>query len=62
MEVVRNALVKESWVICPICGKRQFKVCDNTTIHNLEFRCKRSRRNDEHFMLVNFNGGGKKDE
>lgn len=51
-----EAIIKNGWVLCPVCGKKQFKLNANTTIHNLEFRCKTSRKDNEHFMIVNFGG------
>ena len=54
MDEVKQATIKDGWVICPICGKRQFKIQPGVTISNLEYRCKTSRRKKEHFMLINY--------
>lgn len=56
MSVVKSAIIKDGWIMCPICGKRQFKVEANTTIIDLKFRCRSSRKSNEHFMLVNYGG------
>lgn len=35
-------VVKDGWVICPVCGKGKLqKVLPNTTAHNLPRKCKR---------------------
>ena len=57
MYEVKQAIIKDGWVVCPVCGKRQFKVRQGVTVANLEYRCRSSRKKNEHFMLINFIGG-----
>lgn len=54
MEQIKPAIIEKGWVVCPVCGKRQFKIQPDVTISNLEYRCKTSRRKKEHFMLINY--------
>ena len=48
-----KAKIKDGWVICPLCFKKQFRVEEGTTIKNLRYRCKMSTAKSEHFMIVN---------
>ena len=48
-----TAKIKDGWVICPFCYKKQFKVEEGAVIKNLRYRCKMSTAKSEHFMIVN---------
>lgn len=47
------AIINGGWVVCPVCGKKQFKLYGDEKINNLKYRCKMSRARIEHFMIVN---------
>jgi len=47
------AIIKDGWVVCPHCGKKQIKLYGNEKIRNLKYRCKSSRAGSPHFMIVN---------
>ena len=51
------AIIKNGWVVCPVCGKKQFKLYGNEEIKNLKYRCKSSRAGSPHFMIVNVEDG-----
>lgn len=51
-----SAIIKSGWVVCPKCGKKQFKLYGNEKIQNLKYRCKMSGAKSEHFMIVNVEG------
>lgn len=53
MQEELTAKIKDGWVVCPYCFKKQFKVQKDTAIQNLRYRCKMSTANSEHFMVVN---------
>lgn len=52
MKICIDAEIREGWVVCPLCGKKQFKIQPETEIHNLEYRCKTSNGRSEHFIRV----------
>lgn len=56
---VSQAHIIDNWVICPFCLKRQFPVEAGTSIVNLKYRCRSSRANLEHFMMINYESEGK---
>ena len=47
-----SAKIKDEWVICPYCYKKQFKVGNGAVIKNLRYRCKMSTAKSEHFMFI----------
>lgn len=47
------AVMQNGWIICPVCGKKQFKLYGSEIIKNLRYRCKLSNGRSEHFMIVN---------
>ena len=50
------AIIEDGWIICPICGKKQFRLYGKEKIENLKYRCKISNGKSEHFMVVNVEG------
>ena len=46
-----RAYIKEMWVMCPYCGRRQFKIDRDTKIKNLAFKCKNTKC--KHDMIIN---------
>lgn len=50
--MIAEAKIKENWIVCPLCGKRQFPVDSDTEINNLRYRCRSSKGVNEHFMLI----------
>lgn len=52
MNKEKNAIIKDGWVICPYCTKKNMKLSGKETIKNLRFRCKASRRLNEHFFMI----------
>ena len=55
---ISQAHIVDNWVVCPFCFKKQFPVDDGVVIANLKLRCKSSRADKEHFMVVNYYGKG----
>lgn len=53
------AKIIDGWVVCPVCSKKQFPLCGNEQIKNLKYRCKTSRKNNEHFMMIDVEWNGK---
>lgn len=51
---VSQAHIIDNWVICPFCLKKQFPVEAGTNIVNLKYRCRSSRADSEHFMMINY--------
>lgn len=47
-----KAIIDGRWVLCPVCGKKQFKLYGGEKIKNLKYRCKSSNGHSEHFMVV----------
>ena len=45
-----KAKIINDWVVCPVCGKKQFPI--SGTIKGLRFRCRTSRRGKEHYMII----------
>lgn len=53
---MQEAKIINNWIICPICGKKQFPVENNTVIRNLLFQCKTSKKENKHYFIVNTGG------
>lgn len=53
----KQAEIKKGWIVCPVCGKKQFPLSGEETIINLRYRCRTSNGQHEHFMIVNFSRG-----
>lgn len=51
-----QAHIIDNWVVCPFCFKKQFPIEPGTKITNLKYRCKSSRAQHEHFMIVDYKG------
>lgn len=43
-------------VKCPLCGKVNLILNDNTFIRNCQIRCRGSRKGLEHYFMVNAGG------
>lgn len=56
MEKISNAHIVDNWVLCPYCFKKQFPVDEKTSILHLKYRCRSSRKESEHFMMINHEG------
>ena len=37
-------MIKEGWVVCPYCGKKQFPLNEKAKIEDLEYRCKQCKK------------------
>lgn len=46
-----QADIKDGWIICPYCQKKQFKVNSDTRIEKMSYKCKNSRCRKE--FIVN---------
>ena len=46
-----QADIKDGWIICPYCQKKQFKVNSDTRIEKMPYKCKNSRCRKE--IIVN---------
>lgn len=46
-----QADIKDGWIICPYCQKKQFKVNSDTRIEKMPYKCKNSRCRKE--FIVN---------
>lgn len=53
---MQEAKIVNGWVVCPICGKKQFPINKDTIIKNLIFQCKISTSNSKHYFSVNTGG------
>lgn len=53
MKLLVKSKIIDGWIVCPLCGKKQFRVENDTEIKNLRFRCRSSNGKSEHFILVN---------
>ena len=51
----KQAIIKNGWVHCPICDKKQFPITYKTKITNLRYQCK-NRSFEKHFMIIRFIG------
>ncbi len=51
---MEKAKIINGWIICPICGKRQFPLNGDEVIRGLKYRCRTSRASHEHFMIINY--------
>lgn len=55
MEELKQAVITDDGKIkCPICYKTNGQVHINTFVRNYVIRCRGSRRNNEHFFVLNF--------
>ena len=46
-----QAYIQDFWVMCPFCGRRQFKIEQDTSIQNLTYKCKNTKC--KHDMVIN---------
>lgn len=53
MKKYREAIIEENKIRCPICGATNGMITGRETIRNYKIRCKSSRRNHEHFFMLN---------
>lgn len=54
MEGLKEAIITADRKIkCPICGKTNGMITGHETVRNLKIRCKGSRRNHEHYFVLN---------
>lgn len=54
MEKLKEAIVTpDNKIKCPICGKTNGMITGQEKVENFRIRCKSSRRNCEHFFLLN---------
>lgn len=54
MEELKEAIITpDKKIRCPICGKVQGMLSGRETIRNFKIRCRSSRRNHEHFFVLN---------
>lgn len=54
MEELKEAIITpDNKIRCPICGKVQGMITGRETVRNFKIRCRSSRRNCEHFFMLN---------
>lgn len=54
MEQLKEAVITpDNKIKCPICGKTNGMITGQEKVENFRIRCKSSRRNREHFFLLN---------
>lgn len=54
MEELRQAIITpDNKIRCPICGKTHGLVTGRETVRNFKIRCRSSRRNHEHYFVLN---------
>lgn len=54
MEILKEAVITpDKKIHCPICGKTNGIITGQETIRNFKVRCRGSRRNLEHFFMIN---------
>lgn len=54
MEKLKEAIVTpDNKIRCPICGKVNGMITGQEIVRNFRIRCKGSRRNHEHFFMLN---------
>lgn len=59
-ERLKEAIITTDGKIkCPICGKTNGMISGSETIRNYRIRCKSSRRNHEHYFVLNVESEGK---
>jgi len=51
---MEKAEIINGWIVCPICGKKQFPVDGSEIIRGLNYRCRASRARHEHFMRIDY--------
>lgn len=55
MATYKQAIIEDNKCIrCPICGRVNGLVNDGAVIRNYIIRCRSSRRNNEHFFVLNW--------
>lgn len=52
-ESLKEAIIADKKIKCPICGKTNGMITGFETIRNYKVRCRGSRRGWEHFFVVN---------
>lgn len=61
MAAYKEAIITEDKKVrCPICGTTNGFANDGAFVRNYIIRCKSSRRNHEHYFILNFNAGEEK--
>lgn len=59
-ELLKEAIITpDNKIKCPHCGKTNGMVTGNETVRNFKIRCKGSRRNHEHYFVLNTEREGK---
>lgn len=54
MEQLKEAIITpDNKIRCPICGKVCGLITGCETVRNFKIRCKSSRRNHEHYFVLN---------
>lgn len=53
-EQEQRAKIKNGWVVCPICRKRQFPISEGAEIRSLRYKCKKGGGCFEHYMMIDF--------
>lgn len=53
MEEIKEAIIKDKAVVCPICGKLNARLTGFETIRNFKVRCRGSNGRLEHFFMLN---------
>lgn len=48
-------ITPDNKIKCPICYKTNGKVTGEETVRNFKIRCRGSKRNHEHYFMLNLN-------
>lgn len=49
---ISAAHIIDNWIVCPYCFAKQFPVTGLEVIKGLKYRCRKSTKSSEHFMLI----------
>lgn len=58
MKTLKKAIIRDNWIRCPTCGKKQFMLYGGEVIHGLKFRCRTSNSRQKHYFLIDTGNGG----
>lgn len=53
MEILKEAVIVDKTVRCPICGKLNGVITGEETVRNYKIRCRGSRKGFEHYFTLN---------
>lgn len=59
--VAEAIITEDNKVKCPYCGKVNGVLTGHETVRNYKIRCRASRKNQEHFFVLNVEGEQRND-